>query len=83
MDWARWAPAVITLIGWVFTMGLTVGRINNQEIALAEHDDRLEEHEQDIQSHTLALAKMDSRKEGYAEGYREGFKLHRQAEGRG
>lgn len=84
MTWqtlASWAPAIITLVGWVFSLGLTQGRINSQEIALAEHDERLGEHEQDIQSHTLRLAKMDARKEGFAEGYREAIKGHR--EGRG
>jgi len=83
MDWSRWIPAIITLVGWIFTMGLTVGRINNQEIVLEEHDERLGDHDQDIQAHTIAIADMKARKEGYAEGYKEGFKLHRQSEGRG
>lgn len=76
---SAWVPAIITVVGWIFTLGLTVGRINSQEKTLVEHDDRLngqdvklENHAAatatKLENHAIAIAKLEAWKEGYNAG---------------
>lgn len=65
MNWSAWAPAIITVIGWIFTMGLTVGRINDQEKTLEDHHERLGEHTNKLESHAIAIAEGKAWREGY------------------
>jgi hypothetical protein len=54
-----WAPTVVTLIAAIFTAGQVVGRIKDQEIAIAEHHAILTDHEKRI-----------NRSEAWRDGYK-------------
>lgn len=62
---AAWAPTIVAAITMIFTAGLLVGRIRNQEIALAEHHDRLEGHDKKLEDHALAIMEAKAWREGY------------------
>lgn len=63
-----WAPAVITLIGWIFTAGMTIGRINGQEKTLKNHDDRLDGHDDKLENLGNRMTASESWREGYNAG---------------
>lgn len=65
---AAWAPAIICVIGWIFTQGLTAGRIRDQEIALKEHDDQLKDHGGKLENLGNRMTASESWREGYNAG---------------
>lgn len=65
MDWAAWAPAIITLVGWIFTAGMVLGRIKNQEVTLKDHDDQLKVHGTKIESLGNRVTASEAWREGY------------------
>lgn len=68
IDWAAWAPTGVAVVAVAFNHGQLVGRIKNQETALAEHHVRLDLHDTKLESHAIAIAKLESWKEGYNAG---------------
>jgi len=68
MTWAAWAPAIITLVGWIFTAGMVMGRIKNQEITAKDHDDQLKDHTIKIESLGNRMTASEAWREGYNAG---------------
>lgn len=60
-----WLPAVISVIASIIVIGKTVGRIDNQEITLKQHHDRLGAVESKTIEHSIQIAE--------ARGWRKGF----------
>lgn len=63
---AAWAPTIVSTVVAIFTAGLLVGRIRNQERALGEHYDRLNGHDADLKNHADRLARTEAWREGYS-----------------
>lgn len=68
MNWAAWGPTIVAVVTMIFTAGALVGRIRDQETTLVDHHDRLDGHDTKLESHAIAIAKMESWKEGYNAG---------------
>ena len=68
MNWQAWAPAIITLIAWVFTAGMTLGRIKDQEITLKDHHDQLKEHGSELNSLGNRMTASEAWRDGYNAG---------------
>lgn len=64
-DLARWAPTVVAGITMIFTAGLLVGRIRNQETTLKDHHDRLNVIDTRLDGHSDRLARSEAWREGY------------------
>lgn len=65
---AAWAPAFITIIFWIFTAGMTIGRIKDQEVTLKDHDDQLRAHDGKLDSLGNRMTASESWREGYNAG---------------
>lgn len=75
MNWAAWSPAFVTVIFWIFTAGMTIGRIKNQEDALKSHDDRLNDVDDRLDGVGTKLENLGNRmtaSEAWREGYNAG-----------
>jgi len=68
MNWTDWGPTIIAVITAVFTAGMIAGRIRHQETALLEQHGRLDLHDVKLEVHAIAIAKLESWKEGYNAG---------------
>lgn len=68
MDWAAWTPAIITLVGWIFTAGMVLGRIKNQEITLKDHDDQLKDYGTKLENLGNRMTASEAWREGYNAG---------------
>lgn len=64
-DLARWAPTIVAAITMIFTAGLLVGRIRNQELTLKDHHDRLNTIDTRLEGHSDRLARSEAWREGY------------------
>lgn len=65
MDWAAWVPAIITILGWIFTAGMVIGRIKDQEITIKEHHDQLKDHGTKIESLGNRVTASEAWRDGY------------------
>lgn len=70
MNWSAWAPAIITILGWIFTAGMMTGRIKDQEITIKEHNDQLKGHAVKLED----LGNRMTASEAWLEGYNAGSK---------
>lgn len=68
IDWSAWAPTGIVVGAALLNHGQLIGRIKNQEMALSEQHVRLDLHDTKLESHAIAIAKLESWKEGYNAG---------------
>jgi len=66
--WAAWVPAIVTVIGWIFTMGLTTGRIKDQEVTLKDHHAILKDHDIKLDSLGNRMTASEAWREGYNAG---------------
>jgi hypothetical protein len=68
MNWAAWGPTIVAAVTMIFTAGMTLGRINDQEKTLKRHDDWLLEHSGKIGHLELESAKSQGFREGLSFG---------------
>ena len=66
--WFIWAPTVITLISVVYAAGAIVGRIKDQEVTVAAHNEWLKSHDVRLGSHDVAIAEGKAWRAGYDAG---------------
>lgn len=62
---AAWGPTIVSGLVMVFTAGLLVGRIRNQETTLKDHHDRLNIIDTRLDGHSDRLARSEAWREGY------------------
>jgi len=62
---AAWGPTIVAAITMIFTAGLLVGRIRNQELTLKDHHDRLDSIDTRLDGHSDRLARSEAWREGY------------------
>lgn len=65
---AAWAPAVVTVIAWIFTAGMVTGRIKEQEDAIKDHHDRLNNHDAKLENLGNRMTASEAWREGYNAG---------------
>lgn len=65
---AAWAPAIVTIIFWIFTAGMTIGRIRDQEVTLKDHDGRLDAHDGKLENLGNRMTASESWRDGYNAG---------------
>lgn len=68
MDWAAWAPTLVTTVGVIFGAGSIFGRIKDQEKTIKSHHDRLEDHDDKIDKLGNRMTASEAWKEGYNAG---------------
>jgi hypothetical protein len=68
MNWAAWGPTIISIVVGIVVIGKTIGRIDNQEKTLAQHDDRIVAVEDKTAAHDIAIAKSEAWREGFKAG---------------
>ena len=68
MNWAAWGPTIVAIVTAIFIAGQVTGRIKDQEKTLVKHNQRLDEHDDDI----VKLSERQSRSEAWREGYSAG-----------
>lgn len=66
--WAMWAPTIVAILTAFFVAGKIAGRIGDQEKTLKQHNDRLDEHEDKLGAHAIAIAKSEAWRAGYEAG---------------
>jgi hypothetical protein len=66
--WAAWTPAIITVVGWIFTLGMTMGRIKDQEVTLKDHHDILKDHGTQLNALGNRMTASEAWRQGYDAG---------------
>lgn len=68
IDWSAWTPTIIVAGAAIFNHGQLVGRIKNQETALAEQHVRLDSHDVSINALGNRMTAVEAWNEGYNAG---------------
>lgn len=63
-----WLPAIISVIASIIVVGKTVGRIDNQEITLKQHHDRIGAVENKTIEHSIEIAESRGWQKGFKAG---------------
>ena len=67
-SWAVWIPAIITLLSVIYASGAIVGRIKDQEVTIAAHNEWLKSHDMRLGINEIAIAKGEAWRAGYDAG---------------
>lgn len=65
MNWAAWGPTIVATVTMIFTAGMLVARVANQDKRLDDHGQQLDTHEGRLNEHAVAIAKAEAWREGY------------------
>lgn len=68
MNWAAWGPTVVAAITMIFTAGTLVTKINRHDEDLKDHGERLDNHDKEIGSLDVRVAKQEAWRDGYNAG---------------
>lgn len=68
MTATAWIPAVITLLGWIFTAGMVTGRIKDQEITIKDHHDQLKDYGGKLENLGNRMTASEAWRDGYNAG---------------
>jgi hypothetical protein len=66
IDWAAWAPALISLLTGLILLGGYLAVIREHGRRLDDHDELHKETEKHLGAQDVALAKLEAWKDGYS-----------------
>lgn len=67
-SWAVWIPTIITLLSVLYAAGQLVGRIKDQEVTIAAHNEWLKSHDTRLGINEIAIAEGKAWRAGYDAG---------------